>query len=324
MKKTTSIRQILGISLFSLGLAVSASLQTAQASSAKPIETNALELQKLEKNVYALVVEMTQRNPQNLGNNSTHGFVVLKTGVLLVDAGGSYQGAKAIEQQIQTVTNKPVKWVVNTGGQDHRWLGNGYFKAKGAKIYASAKAVADQKAHCDSKLAGMEQLIGKEALAGTQCVYADETFESSKSLNLDGENFELHHAGPAHTLGNAFVWMPSTQTVFVGDMVYNERILGVQYTKDVKGWIATFESMAAHKPKWVVPGHGHAGDLALATKDTYDYLVFLRDQVTALLDEGGDMIAAGKIDQSRFNYLIEFDSLAAKNALWAFEHLEFE
>jgi glyoxylase-like metal-dependent hydrolase (beta-lactamase superfamily II) len=292
--------------------------------SAQAEKSATLEVQKLEANVYALVGEMAQRNPQNLGNNATYGVVVLTTGVLLIDSGGSYQGAQAIEKAIKSVTDKPVKWVVNTGGQDHRWFGNGYFKNKGAKIFASAKAVADQKAHCDAKLVGMEQLIGADKIKGTQCVYADETFESTKTLNLDGEIFELNHAGPAHTVGNAYVWMPSTQTAFVGDMVYNERILGVQYTKDVKGWIATFEDMAAHKPKWVVPGHGHAGDLVLATKDTYDYLVLLRDEVTRVLEEGGDMIAAGKIDQSRFNYLIEFDALAVKNALWTFEKLEFE
>lgn len=324
MKIFVSFCHTMGISIFSLGSILSASLQTAQAASSKSQPPLSFEQQSLENNVYALVGEMAQRNPENLGNNSTHGFVVLKNGVLLIDSGGSYKGAQVIEQAIQSVTDKPVKWVVNTGGQDHRWLGNGYFKEQGAKIFASAKAVADQRAHCQSKLDGMARFIGDENLKGTQCVYADETFETIKTLTLDGETFELHHAGPAHTVGNAFVWMPSTQTAFVGDMVYNERILGVQYTKDVKGWISTFETMAALKPKWVVPGHGHAGDLALAKKDTYDYLLFLRDEVTRLIEDGGDMIAAGKIDQSRFNYLIEFDALAAKNALWVFERLEFE
>lgn len=287
-------------------------------------KVSGLEVQPLQDNVYALVGEMGQRSAENLGNNSTHGVVVLESGVLLVDSGGSYQGARAIEKAIQTITDKPVKWVVNTGGQDHRWLGNGYFKAQGAKIYASKKAVADQKAHCQSKLDGMARLIGDDQLKGTECVYADDMFEKEKNLTLDGEAFELHHAGPAHTVGNTFVWMPSTQTAFVGDMVYNERILGVQYTKDVKGWISSFEAMAAFKPEWVVPGHGHAAGLEKATQDTYEYLVFLHDEVSRVVDEGGDMIAAGKIDQSRFDYLVGFDSLAAKNALWAFEKLEFE
>jgi glyoxylase-like metal-dependent hydrolase (beta-lactamase superfamily II) len=304
---------------FIAGLALCVSANSAYAQ-----KVGTLEVQSVTENVYALVGEMGQRNPQNLGNNSTHGFVVLDSGVLLIDSGGSYQGAKAIEKAIQSVTDKPVKWIVNTGEQDHRWLGNSYFKPKGALIYASEKAVAGQKAHCQSKLDGMARLIGEDELKGTKCVYAEHTFAEKQTLTLDGKTFELQHAGPAHTKGNAFVWMPATQTAFVGDMVYNERMLGVQYTKDVKGWIGTFDAMAGLNPKYVVPGHGHAGDLALAKKDTYDYLVFLRDTLTAIVDDGGDMMAAGKIDQSQFKYLIGFDELAAKNALWAFETLEFE
>ena len=44
------------------------------------------------------------------------------------------------------MTPQPIKWVINTGGQDHRWLGNGYFKAQGAEVIAHADAEADMKA----------------------------------------------------------------------------------------------------------------------------------------------------------------------------------
>lgn len=294
---------------------------TVQASAS---QKNGFEIQKVSANVYALVGDMTQRSPQNHGNNATYGVVVLKTGVLLVDSGGSYQGAEAIAKTIRSITAKPVKWVVNTGSQDHRWLGNSYFKKHGATIYTSKRADKDQHAGCDQQYSMMEGFIGKKGIQGTKCVYADHTFKNHLSLKLDGESFELYHKGSAHTFGNSFVWMPSQRIAFVGDMVFNDRALGIQYTKDVKGWIATFDAMAAFKPKVVVPGHGHAGDLALAKKDTYDYLVFLRDQVTQLLDEGGDMTAAGKIDQSRFNYLKQLDSIGPKNAMWVFETLEFE
>jgi hypothetical protein len=40
------------------------------------------------------------------------------------------------------VTTQPIRWVINTGGQDHRWLGNGYFRAQGAELIAHASAVA--------------------------------------------------------------------------------------------------------------------------------------------------------------------------------------
>lgn len=283
-----------------------------------------IEIQKMSDQVYALVGDMDQRSPENLGNNSTHGVVVLKDGVLLIDSGGSYLGAEALDKAIKTITNKPVKWVINSGSQDHRWLGNGYFKQKGAQIYSSERALQDQKSGCGQMLAMMENFIGKDKMQGTACVYADQTFSDKVSLVLSGEKFELHHVGPGHTKGDFFTWMPSEKTVFAGDIVFNDRALGIQYTKDVKGWISTFEALAEFNPQWVVPGHGKAGNLAKARKDTYDYLVFLRDEVSRILDEGGSMTDAGNIDQSRFDYLYQLDTIGAKNALGIFETLEFE
>ena len=90
-----------------------------------------LMLQSVSDNVYAIVGPMSQRDANNLGNNATFGFVVTDTGVVLVDPGGSYKGAVRIANVIATVTDKPVTHVINTGGQDHRWLGNGYFAEHG-------------------------------------------------------------------------------------------------------------------------------------------------------------------------------------------------
>ena len=104
-----------------------------------------LEVQKVADNVYALVGETTQRSPSNFGNNSTHGVIVTKEGAILIDSGASYLGAKELHQAVQTITDQPIKIVINTGGQDHRWLGNDYFQQLGARIIASTKTQADQK-----------------------------------------------------------------------------------------------------------------------------------------------------------------------------------
>lgn len=104
-----------------------------------------LKLQKITKDVYAIVGELGNRTKENLGNNATFGFVLTSEGVVLIDSGGTYQGAEKIAAQIKKVTDKPVVMLINTGGQDHRWLGNGYFKERGAKIIASKAAVNDQK-----------------------------------------------------------------------------------------------------------------------------------------------------------------------------------
>ena len=149
---------------------------------------------KVSADIYALVGPMEQRSPQNLGNNATFGVIVTKAGVVLVDPGGSAMGAAEIEAAIAKLTDKPVKIVINTGGQDHRWFGNGYFKTKGARIIASKAAVADQKERTDQQWQIMERLIGKDKLAGTDLAQADTTFDNKHLLSFGGVKFELVHA----------------------------------------------------------------------------------------------------------------------------------
>ncbi|QKQ26547.1 hypothetical protein HUE57_09835 [Candidatus Reidiella endopervernicosa] len=56
----------------------------------------ALEIQKVSDNVYAIVGELSQRNPENLANNATFGVVVTDEGVLLVDPGVPIKGPHSL------------------------------------------------------------------------------------------------------------------------------------------------------------------------------------------------------------------------------------
>lgn len=284
----------------------------------------ALEAQKVTDQVYALVGDLGNRTPENLGNNATFGFVVTGDGVVVVDSGGTFLGAKQIHQAIQKVTDQPVKFVINTGGQDHRWLGNGYFQQLGATILASEDAVADQKARVSLQLTMLGNLVGDAGLVDTNEVYADQTFAEQKTFTLGGVAFEIHHVGPAHTPGDSFVWLPQPQVVFAGDIVYVERILGVSEFSNSKSWVQTFEAIAARKPNYVIPGHGHPTTLARATQDTYDYLTFLRQTVAEFMENGGHITDIGQVDQSKFKYLQNFDTLAGRNAQKVFSELEWE
>ncbi|MGV6812920.1 MAG: MBL fold metallo-hydrolase [Brevirhabdus sp.] len=290
---------------------------------AAPALAAAMDVQKVTDGVWALVGPLEQRNPENLGNNSTHGVIVTDEGVVLIDAGGSHAGAEAIDTLIAGLTDQPVKFVINTGGQDHRWMGNGYWHEKGATIIASAAAVEDQTERASMQLTMLDALI-KDKLTGTDPEHADVVFDDSYAFSLGGVDFEITHAGAAHTPGNAFVWVPSKDTVFTGDMVYVERILGVMEFSNTLEWVDGFETMAALGAAHVVPGHGHATTLEQATKDTYDYLVNLRAQMTAFIDAGGDIIGAVDVDQSAFSYLAQFDMLAKRNAQTVFEQMEWE
>jgi glyoxylase-like metal-dependent hydrolase (beta-lactamase superfamily II) len=238
-----------------------------------------LQPMKLADDVYALVGPTSDRDPRNLGNNANFGVVITAKGVVLIDPGATLKGARMIHDAVRTITDKPIRVVINTGGQDHRWLGNAYFKALGAHVIASKSAVIDQRTRLTDQLSRLGGSVGDDGMQGTTAAYADETFTESKVLELGGERIEIHHAGHAHTPGDSFVWLPEHKILFSGDIVYVDRMLRVGPQSAHRSWIAAFEAMAAKAPEILVPGHGRPTTLDKARADTYDYLVFLRAAV---------------------------------------------
>ena len=283
----------------------------------------ALETVRVADGIYAFVGEMEQRSPENRANNATFGLIISDDGCVLIDPGGSWKGAEALHAAIRAVTDRPVRYVVDTGGQDHRWLGNGYWRAQGAEIVASEAAVADQKERASMQLSMLDQLIGT-ALDGTEPVYASATFADRTELTIGGRTIEIRHVGPAHTPGDSFVWVPAQSVVFTGDIVYLDRLLGVAPHSNSGSWMEVFEAIAALNPVHLVPGHGHPAGLDKARAETYDYLANLRTGIKAHLDAGGDMIGAVKVDQTAFADLKQFDALAGRNAQQVYAEMEFE
>ena len=105
-------------------------------------DAHALEVkfQPVAEGVYAYIGDTGPRSVENEGLNANLGLVVTPAGAVLIDSGATYRVRAPDPRGGQKVTPQPVKWVINTGGQDHRWLGNGYFKAQGAEIIAHADA----------------------------------------------------------------------------------------------------------------------------------------------------------------------------------------
>lgn len=314
LQNRNALRRVLQGSLLLCGLYATGSAMAA----------DTLSLYKVSDNVYAIVGSMGNRDARNKGNNATFGFVVTSAGVVLIDSGGSYQGAKRLAAVVRRVTNKPITTVINTGGQDHRWLGNGYFKQHGATIIASHAAVVDQKARTQDQLFMLGNLVGTKALQDTAPVYASRTFERKMQFSSGGTRFELFHSGPAHTPGDSYIWLPRQGVMFSGDIVFTERMLGILGFSNSKSWIQVYKRMASYHPKFLVPGHGRPTTMKQATADTYDYLVFLRKAVAKFMKAGGDISDVGKIDQNKFKYLLNFDTLAGRNAQRVYSELEWE
>ena len=284
---------------------------------------SALETIKVKENIYAIVGGLEQRSPSNLGNNATFGFVVTSEGVVLIDAGGTELGAKAIEQEVRSVTDKPIVTVINTGGQDHRWFGNHYFTANGAETITAKATAADHLKRQSMQIEGMKNFT-QDGWVGTEPQVAKTLIESETDYQLGDTDFSVIPVGPAHTANENFVWFPKEQVLFSGDVIYVERMLGIMDHSNHKPWLETLERIEALNPSVIIPGHGHPTSLETAKRDTFEYLNFLREEVAAILDDGGDMQSISTIDQSKYEYLISYESLHGANAQRVFEEMEWE
>ena len=288
-----------------------------------PVLADILNVQPVAPGIWAIEGPAEQRDAQNLGNNATFGLIETTDGAVLVDPGGTWAGAAMLHEVVRGLTDQPVTHVINTGGQDHRWLGNSYWQVQGATVIASADAVADQQARASMQLTILSQLVG-EGLSGTEPAYANVTFETDHVLDLGGRRIEIRHVGAAHTPGDSFVWLPDAQVVFTGDIIYVGRILGVMEFSDSATWLEAFGAIEMLEPVHLVPGHGPATTLAQAQADTRDYLQNLRDRMREHIDVGGDIIGSVDVDQSAFAYLDQFDALAGRNAQAVFQQMEWE
>ncbi len=229
-------------------------------------------------NVYAIIGPLGQRNPGNDGLNANYGFIVTPAGVILIDSGASRLGAMKLEAAVRAVTDRPIRWVINTGGQDHRWLGNDHFASRGAQVIALARTAATQAEHAARQLEALKTFLG-ERLEGTRPLPAPHTLAGDEvTLELGGETLVLRYTD-AHYPGDAWVWLPRYNVVFTGDLVYVDRLMGILPWSSVTAGQRAFRALEALNPRHIVPGHGRVTDLAQARRESGEYYDFMIERI---------------------------------------------
>jgi glyoxylase-like metal-dependent hydrolase (beta-lactamase superfamily II) len=292
---------------------------------ALPVFAVEVRFERVADGVYAHVGDLGGRTLRNEGLNANIGLVLTNDGAVLIDPGATWSSARDIHQAVERVSPQPVRWVINTGGQDHRWLGNGYFKAQGAEILAHEAARSDMSDRGGDQLAALRTVLGSKA-EGTEPVLATRWLAGRETaLVLGGVRFEFRHRGGGHTPGDLLVWLPQQQVLFAGDLVYVDRLLGVLPVSSTAAWLASFEEIAALAPRRIVPGHGRVTDLATASAQTERYLRALRAHMKRAVDDAIDVSAAVKsFDLAPWRDLANSAELHPGNANRTYLELERE
>lgn len=283
-----------------------------------------LQLTKVTDRVYSAIGATAPGTYENHGHNNNLSFIITEKGVVVFNAGDNYLLAKSFHNSIRSITDKDVKYVVNENAQGHSMLGNSYWRDQGVPIIAQNEAMEEFKHQGEAKLASMQRR-NEEKAEGTYVAVPDIGFEDRYDLDMGNVHIELHYFGPGHSPGDLALWIPEEKLLITGDLGFHQRLLAVFEDTDTGSWIESFDKMTAQlDPDIVIPGHGEPTTMDVVTKETRGYLVFLRNAVKEILEQGGGLDEAYNIDQSQWSYLDTFEELAGKNAGRVYQDLEFE
>ncbi|MEP4195337.1 MAG: MBL fold metallo-hydrolase [Aliishimia sp.] len=261
---------------------------------------------------------------ENAGHNNNLSFIVTGDGVVVINGGAAYLLAKALHDEINAITDQPVKLVFDENGQCHAVLGNNYGVEQGVQIVAHIDAAEEVAEYGDALLTNMQR-YSRDRANSTVIQGPTETFENTYTLDLGAFHIEAHHLGPDNSQGDIVVWLPEQSLVIAGDMAFHERMLPIfehTYTADwLDAWDAEFEVLNA---TYVIPGHGHPTHMQQVRRYTKHYLQDLRKKIAEHLEAGGGLAEAYYVDQSAYAHLDTFEELATRNAGHVFEQMEFE
>jgi len=217
----------------------------------------------LDERVYALIA-YGPSSAEGLGANS--GFVVGDESVLVVDSRFSYNHARQLLKAIRSVTDLPVRYLVNTHYHpDHVW-GNSIFRAEGAIILARPETSIEMErfspVYIDYYRSRKPDVY--EMVKDVEPAFPDSFVTDELRLDLGGIEAVVSFFGPAHTAGDLVVSVPSKGIVFTGGLVSNgyHPNMGDQGA-DFMNWLTALDRLADSKPKIVVPAQGPAGDAGM-------------------------------------------------------------
>jgi len=207
-----------------------------------------------------------------------NGWIVFEDYVLVIDANFP-SGALDVIPKIQALTQKPIRFAVDTHHHGDHAYGNQVWVEKGAVPVAHTGVVEEMKRYEPGRwndTAKTRADVKSSRLKAPSVLFPKELFFD------DGKHrVELVHLGVAHTHGDSFGWLPGERVLFTGDACVNGPYNFVG-DGDIEQWIKTLDAARKLGAKSVCPGHGPRGD-ATVLEDQQLYFKQVREKVGALV-----------------------------------------
>ncbi len=263
-------------------------------------------------------------SPDNSGDIANLSIIVGKDAVAVVDTGGSITVGRGLREAIKAITDKPIRYVINTHMHPDHIFGNAAFETDKPAFVAHHKMARGLSARAENYLKSNTRMIGEAAFAGSTIVMPTEHVKDRLDLDLGDRVITLAARPTAHTDNDLTVFDQATGTLILGDLLFSEHIPTLDGS--IAGWIKLIEALRGESAKRVIPGHGPSSMTwpdALLPLDRY--LRRIADDVRSMIKAGdpiGEAVkTAGAGEKAQWLLADEFH---VRNVTAAYAELEWE
>lgn len=178
-------------------------------------ETQPVQFKKISERLYEVLGGQGARSGVYIGDNE----------VLLIDAKMDKKSVDQVTEGIKKITDKPIKYLVNTHSDADHIRGNQYFPD--TVIFIAHENCRKDFFHPDRR--GNPSEWNKPELAP---FIPSITFRDKMDVYLGSKKIELWYFGVGHTTGDIVLYFPEEKTAFIGDQIMLTR---PQYIHSYKG-----------------------------------------------------------------------------------------
>jgi cyclase len=209
--------------------------------------------------------------------------ILSNDGALVFDTNGTPAASALVLAEIRKLTDKPVRYVVNSHWHWDHWYGTETY----TKAFPDVKVIAHEKTRAmmagpaiefnrpgiESQLPGYVGMLEKRAAEDptvqpaleearffldqkkhAKLVLPVETYTDTRTIKLGEREIQLRHVDRAVTPGDTFLYLPAEKIVVTGDLLVNP--IAFALSSYPSGWLRTLEAIDALDAAIIVPGHG--------------------------------------------------------------------
>ena len=278
MKKNTFFLTLIFLVLFF-------PLSIAQQQEAKPVE-----LKQISERLYEILGGSGAQGGMYIGDNE----------VLVIDAKMDENSVDAVIAEIAKITDKPIKYLVNTHSDgDHVW-GNQFFPQ--TVTFVAHENCRKEFFHKNRD--GNESEWNKPELAA---FVPSITFRDRMNIYFGTKIIELWYFGVGHTTGDIVVYFPEEKTAFIGDQIFLTRpqlihsYKGGNSFEHVKTLTKILETLDAEK---FCSGHSEIADRETIKKQI-NQMKNRQEKIKSLIEKNMPLEDVKKVFEENESRLIE-------------------